>query len=303
MRLFNLASLIVALLISTQLFSQQAVVLNLKKGDTYHLNQKSVSKVNQIINGMPQDTETVVVQHTEFLVTGMNGKNYLIDMKPVKMSTTQKSPMGNMVMDSDGDVTDPMNVMMKNMVDKVINIELTPQGEIVDFKSNGYMSGMMEGVELPEQVREQLESQMADSFSDESLRDSYKYYFSIYPTTKVKVGDTWKSDYTVDVILPVETKMANTLSSIDAKEIVITSTAELSTNGEKTTSLMGMDAKADLNGTMTTTYKLDGKTGWITSMDQQQNIKGDMTLLKSEQMPEEMKIKMTVDNTAVIGTK
>jgi hypothetical protein len=303
MRLVNTFAIIAVLLFSTQVFAQQAVVLNLKKGETYHLNQKSVSKVAQVISGMPQDSETITVQDTEFLVTGMSGKNYLIDMKPVRMSTTQKSAMGEMVMDSDGDVTDPMNKMMSNMVNKIIKIELTPYGEIVKFESNDYMSSMLDGVELPGQALEQIKAQMADTFSDEALSESYKYYFSIYPTSKVKVGDTWKSDYEMNAMLPIQTKMSNTFKSSDNNQITIQSNAELSTGGEKTTVLMGMDAKADLDGTMNTTYVLDGKTGWITAMDQKQNISGTMTLLKSAQIPEDMKIPMTIENTAVIGTE
>lgn len=303
MQLFKNVVVAATLLFTSTLFAQQAISLNLKKGETYVLHQKSVSKVAQVVNEVPQKSESIIEQVTEFLVTGMNGENYLIDLKPVKVSNTQSSAMGKMTMDSEGDETDPMNMIMKNLVNKVIKMELTPQGEIVNFNSNEYLMHMMDGVDLPEQVASQLKAQMADTYNDEALMESYKYYFGIYPKEKVKVGETWKSDYIVDVILPIETKTVNTLKSVDSNNMTIYSTADLTTNGEQTTTMMGVDAKANLEGSMTTTYVLDSKTGWISFMDQEQNIGGDITILKSDIIPEDMKMTMNIENTSTIGSK
>jgi hypothetical protein len=190
MRLFK--SLLVAVLFISANFlaAQESISLNLKKGTTYQLNQTSISNMDQVINGMPITSKTTIVAETNFLVTGMNGKNYLLEVTPVKMSTTQSTDMGEMSMDSDGDTTDPMNAIMKNLVNTSMTMELSPQGDIINFNADGYLDGLTEGVDMPGVALEQLKTQMSEQYNDEALQDSFKYFFSIYPTAKVAVGDT-----------------------------------------------------------------------------------------------------------------
>lgn len=301
MRFLQSTLLAVLFLAANVLTAQENISLNLKKGETYTLNQTSISTMDQVVSGMPIKSKTTVIVETNFTVTGMNGENYLIEIVPTKMSTKQVTDMGEMSMDSEGDDSDPMNVIMKNLVNRPMTMELSPKGEISNFNSAGYLDDIMKGIDMPDMAKIQLGAQMAEQYNDQALMDSYKYYFSLYPNTKVAVGDTWKSEYTADVMVPINTQLTNELTSIDADNYTINSTAQLSTNGSQESKVMGMSAVADLKGSMKTTYVLNKKTGWITTMQQEQNIDGEMTILKSAQMPEEMKMTMKVNNATSIS--
>ena len=298
-------SAVLALLFLTvnMLAAQESISLNLKNGETYTLNQTTISNTDQVVDGMPIKTKTTVVAVTEFKVTGMNGKNYLMTITPTKMSTTQESDMGSMSMDSDGDTSDPMNMIMKNLVNKSLTMELTPYGDITNFSSDGYLDGIIDGIDMPAMAKIQLGAQMQEQYSDDALKDSYKFYFNFYPESKVVIGDTWKSELSVNVVVPMTAVTDNELKDITASDYMIYSTATLSTNGDQDSNMMGMQAKANLNGTLTTNYVIDKKTGWIASMEQTQNIEGDMTIAKSAQIPQEMKITMKVDAVNTVSSK
>ena len=296
MKKFTVLTILLTLLVNLDVTAQYDLSLDLEVGKTYTLTQESTSTTSQMINGMPQDTEIAMSIITNYTVTGMNGENFLIDVVPTKMSTSQSSAMGMMKMDSEGDASNPMNKLMKNLVNKTMKMELSPKGDVIMFNSNNYVAGMMEGINLPEMAKAQLEAQMATEYDDASLKDSYLGYFNIYPGESVDKGATWTTDFTADVVMPISTEATNTLSEIDDNSFTITSMANMSTGGEKDTQLMGMAAKGNLNGTAQTTYVLDRKTGWIISMKGEQDLDGDITLPASDQMPQEMKIKMKVKN-------
>lgn len=300
MKLLKSTVLILFFIAANVLSAQESISLNLKQGETYTLNQTTVTDTDQVVNGMPVTTKTTVVAATDFTVTGMNGKNYLISITPTKMSTTQESAMGSMTMDSEGDESDPMNIIMKNLVNKSLSMELSPNGAISNFSSDGYLDGIMDGIDMPAMAKIQLGAQMQEQYNDEALMDSYKYYFSLYPTTKVAVGDTWTSDFTANLIVPMETSLTNELKSKDNTSYTISSVAQLSTNGDQDSNIMGMDAKANLSGSMTATYVLNKETGWISSMKQDYDLDGGMTVLKSAQIPEDMKMTMKIKSSSTV---
>ncbi len=280
--------------------AQYEIKLNLEVGQTYPLNQEVKSVVNQMVNGMPQDVETLVSMKTDYKVTGMNGKNYLIDITPTVMKTTTNMGGMNQVMDSDGPASNPMNAIMKNLTGKTMKMEITPYGDLVSFDSNGYIAGLMDGVDLPAMTKAQLKGQLASEYDDASLKDSYLGLLNIYPKNKVKKGESWTSDYTADVVVPFETKSTSTLTEVSEDSFILNIKADLNTNGDKAGETMGMKTVSNFTGSMNTTYTLDRKTGWISSMEMIQDLDGKMVMPVSEMMPQETTIKMKVKNISTV---
>jgi hypothetical protein len=288
------------LFIGFTLRAQHNIILNLKVGNTYTHNQSLTSITNQLISGMPQDTEMLVNTTTNFTVTGMKGENFLIDVVPLKMSTTQKSPMGNVEMNSEGEQSNPMNRIMKNLTGKTIKMELSPYGEIITFNSGDYLDSMTDGIELPESALEQIKSEMKEEYNDAALKDSYIGLFNFYRKNKVEIGDSWTQDVVMDVIMPIEAKSNFTLSEVTDNEFTIMGKTDLNTDGEKDTKLMGMDVKSNFKGQANSTIVLDRNTGWIKNMTMVQNLDGTMVIAASDKMPQEMTIKMKVENLSEI---
>ncbi|MGB5982257.1 MAG: DUF6263 family protein [Nonlabens sp.] len=286
--------------LSVNVFAQNDIKLNLEVGSTYTLSQETKSIVNQMINGMPQDVEMTINAVTDYKVTGMNGKNFLIDIEPKSMKTTQNAGGMNLVMDSEGDLSDPMNKIMSNLVGKVMKMEVTPYGEITMFNANDFVKGMMDGVDMPAMALSQLEGQLASEYDDASLKDTYLGLLNIYPNKKVAIGDSWTTDLSADVVMPMTSTATNTLMEIKDGMYVIESKADISSDESEKTEMMGMQATSDIEGTSNTTYSIDRKTGWIKKMSMTQDLDGTVTLPASEQMPQEMKIKMKIKNTTTI---
>ena len=292
--------LIAFITFAAHLSAQNEIKLNLEVGKTYTIHQETKNVTNQTMNGMAQDVTMTVTAKTDYMVTGMNGKNYLIDITPVTSKTEQMSGGMTMTMDSEGDLSDPMNQIMNNLTGNVMKMEITPHGEVIEFNSNGYIKNMMKGVEMPATAISQLEAQLAGEYDDAALKESYLQLLSIYPKKKKKKGELWTTEFTVDVVMPVSSTATNTLMDVTSESYVIKSEADISTDPSKSTEMMGMEAKSDLKGKSIATYTLDKKTGWISKATMTQDMDGTLTIAASAQMPQEMKVKMKVQSTTEI---
>ncbi|MGB3591966.1 MAG: DUF6263 family protein [Nonlabens sp.] len=288
--------------IGTIAIAQETIRLNLEVGKTYTLDLVNTSEIKQVVAGMPQDVTTTMTSSTDYVVTGMKGKDYMIDIVPTASKTEQKTSMGSIVTDSNGPDSNPMNRIMKNLTNRSMKVVMTPQGKVVSFDFNGYTDKLMDGVEMEDMQKLQIEGMMKEQINAEKMQKSYSEAFTSYPTGKVAVGDEWKTTYSSDIVIPMETKLTNTLKESTPSSFIIESMGTLSTNGETETQLMGMAAKADIQGDVKSMITIDKKTGWISKATTTTTSKGYMKMAAGGPGTPEMKIDMDATSVAEYAT-
>ena len=280
--------------------AQHDIVYHLEKGGVYPQNQVVTSEQAQVINGMPQDMTMVISTQSDFLVTDIKDGIYYIDIQVKKMSNETETSMGSDVMSSDGPASNPMNVMFKNMIEDPIKITMDRYGKILSFDNSAQLEGLTEGMEMPEMQLLQIEAAMKKEIDAEKQITSYEQLTSILPKKAVKEGDTWTQNTTINSIASFETSTTYTLESVTADSYIITAAADIKTPQGSTTDFSGVQAAYNLEGPSSATYIINRNTGWITKATIEQELEGDITVAKSEMMPEEMKMTLKTKTLTVI---
>jgi hypothetical protein len=292
--------LFIAICSSVIVTGQNVINYNLEKGGVYPQNQLMTSVQNQVINGMPQDITTKVITESDFIVTDIIDGIYYIDVKINKMSNTTKTAMGSQEMDSEGGQANPMNKLFSNMIEFPIKITMNKQGEILSLDNSAQLENMTKDIDMPEMQLGQIEGAMKAEMSTEKQMSSYNLLTQILPKNAVSVGDTWNNTVTINSVIELETATTYKLESATEELYTISATATIKSPEGSKMETMGLKANVDLSGPLTATYTLDRKTGWIQKANVEQQLDGNMTIEKSEMMPQEMKIDMKTKTTTVI---
>lgn len=280
--------------------AQYDIVYNLEKGGVYPQNQVVTSEQDQVINGMPQEMTTIITTTSDYLVTDIKNGIYHIDVVVKSMSNETKSSMGSEVMSSDGPASNPMNVMFKNMIKDPIKITMDKYGKILSFDNSAQLEGLTEGMEMPELQLLQIEAAMKGEIDAAKQTTSYEQLTAILPKKPVKEGESWTQKTTINSIATFDTTSTYTLKSVTDDAYIITATANIKTPEGSTTDFSGFKAAYNLAGPSTATYTINRATGWIINATMEQNLDGDITVEKSEMMPQEMKMTMKTKTITII---
>lgn len=290
----------IAALCSIVASAQYDIFYNLEKGKKYPQNQVVLSEQDQVVNGMPQEMSTTINSQTDYLVTDIKDGIYYIDIIQKMISNDTQTAMGKQTMSSDGPQSDPMNQLFKNMIAHPIKITMSNKGEILSFDNSAQLKGLTANMEMPEMQLLQIESAMIKEISADKQTASFEMITGIFPDKKVNVGDTWQKTVTISSISTFEATNTFKLESVTDDSYTVSCSSLVSTPDDGVTEIMGMKATYDLEGPMSGTYTIDRNTGWILKANLEQQLDGDITIAKSESMPQEMNMTMKTKTTTVI---
>ena len=245
---------------------------------TYELTQN----VDNTVSVMGMDQQTAMEQTTTYAynVKQVNTDGSVdLTMAIQSMRMEQATPMMSMVFDSEKpEDNNPADMVagMKNMIGKKFDIKLSKTGEVLDVTAEeGMFKGMFDGVPNGEMMEQQMEAQ----FGAETVAGSLRQLTGFYPSTPVKVGDTWTKTSDAQSVMPVKAETTYTLKERKNGIAVIDFTRKLTSDpNAEPMEMMGMEMKYDMNGTESGTYNVDEKTGWATQVETKQDMGGKMNM-------------------------
>jgi hypothetical protein len=293
--------LAVAFLSTAMLSAQKGIELNLEVGKTYTLASETTTQVKQVMGGMPQEQTTISTEETDFVITGKKEGNYLIDIIPTKVRNETKSMGQSTIQDSEGDTTDPMNMIMKNLTNRTMKAVVSTTGELVEFNANGYTDAMMEGVEMDDMMKLQMEGAMKAELTDQKLKQSYLKAFQALTNSKKKKGATWSTTNDMEMMMVnMDVDNQYTIKDMTEGRIMVTSDGTISTGGEQEAMIQGMTIKMTMDGDAKGEITIDEKTGWLINSVTDGNLKGKMVFPAGLMGPDPMPVDMEVTTTAIV---
>jgi len=285
--------LVVVLYANLSMLAAQEVVLsfNPAKGATYTYNYEIKQIIDQQVMGMDLQTLQNISMVYTMTVLNKNKENVRVGFEYKDISYELVNPALVIRYDSSNPTENPTQTeeMLAKIYDcligrsfeAVITLDgtvesLTGMDEIIDdiLLSMNLGEGQTGGVE--EMLRKQM--------SDEALKKEFEQSLKIYPQGKVKTGDRWTLDHTVEVA-DIKLYSANQyeLSRIDKKEVVLSVESVIDSPGEN-----------GLKGKQTGVSYLDRKTGMPKKATLYQDVKGEVTLYD---MTIPMKVLSNIDIT------
>lgn len=278
--------------------------LKLEKGKEYKQITNSKATIIQEVNGQKMNMVMTIKGTMTFLVKDITENGYNMDAKFEELSMSMQMPQGLMEFSSEkNDANDIFSTILGAMKDKAFGITMSKTGKITDVKNVEalWSTAINTFDQLPEMQKEQIKAQIMKAYGGEALKGNIEMVTAIYPDSPVNRGDKWtintklESGMSANMTTDYEfAELTSEYALIKGKSTIVTADKDAYIESN------GMPMKYDLTGSMDSEIKVDKNTGWIIEATINQKIEGDTYIKENPQLPNGMKIPMTMINDVVI---
>lgn len=278
--------------------------LKLEKGKEYKQITNSKATIIQEVNGQKMNMVMTIKGTMTFLVKDITENGYNMDAKFEELSMSMQMPQGLMEFSSEkNDANDIFSTILGAMKDKAFGITMSKTGKITDVKNVEalWSTAINTFDQLPEMQKEQIKAQIMKAYGGEALKGNIEMVTAIYPDSPVNRGDKWtintklESGMSANMTTDYEfAELTSEYALIKGKSTIVTADKDAYIESN------GMPMKYDLTGSMDSEIKVDKNTGWIIEATINQKIEGDTYIKENPQLPNGMKIPMTMINDMVI---
>lgn len=278
--------------------------LKLEKGKEYKQITNSKTTIIQEVNGQKMNMVMTIKGTMTFLVKDITENGYNMDAKFEELSMSMQMPQGLMEFSSEkNDANDIFSTILGAMKDKAFGITMSKTGKITDVKNVEalWSTAINTFDQLPEMQKEQIKAQIMKAYGGEALKGNIEMVTAIYPDSPANRGDKWtintklESGMSANMTTDYEfAELTSEYALIKGKSTIVTADKDAYIESN------GMPMKYDLTGSMDSEIKVDKNTGWIIEATINQKIEGDTYIKENPQLPNGMKIPMTMINDVVI---
>jgi len=281
--------------------------LNLKVGDSYTQRVATTQKISQTIMGKTQSNDQNMVMTYTFKIKDKTDKGVAIaDATYDQMTISLNGGPVSMTYDS----TDPkakVPAMLKpysKMIGKTFTVKIAPDGTIPEVTGmEKLFNNALDELKLEGKAREQAKQLLEQQFGADNVRSLFEQTLAIYPDKPVKTGDSWSRKIDASQVFPMVINNTWTLDSYNDKQVVLKLTSTLlPTDAAKSLTMQGMQMAFDFKGKQDGSITLDRTSGWIQKENLDQSLDGTMAIKGPPQMPQDMKVPVTMKSTVEIDT-
>lgn len=298
-------TLILTVFVLTSFQTQNSdLSLKLEKGKEYKQITNSKATIIQEVNGQKMNMVMTIKGTMTFLVKDITENGYNMDAKFEELSMSMQMPQGLMEFSSEkNDANDIFSTILGAMKDKAFGITMSKTGKITDVKNVEalWSTAINTFDQLPEMQKEQIKAQIMKAYGGEALKGNIEMVTAIYPDSPANRGDKWtintklESGMSANMTTDYEfAELTSEYALIKGKSTIVTADKDAYIESN------GMPMKYDLTGSMDSEIKVDKNTGWIIEATINQKIEGDTYIKENPQLPNGMKIPMTMINDMVI---
>ena len=298
-------TLIIASIILTSCQSQSTdLSLRLEKGKEYKQITNSKATIIQEVNRQKMNMVMTIAGTMTFFVKDISANGYSMDTKFETLNMSKKMPKGKMNFRSEkNDPNDIFSAILGAMKGKTFEVVMSKTGKITEVKNVEALWGIAinQFEQLPEMQKEQIKAQIMKAYGAEALKGNIEMVTAIYPDKPVNKGDKWTINTKLESGMSAKMTTDYEFTDLTSDYALIKGNSNIETaDKDAYIESNGMPMKYDLTGSMISEIKVDKNTGWIIEAKINQEIKGDVYIKENPQVPNGMKIPMTMINEMVI---
>lgn len=282
--------------------------LHLEPGKTYQQLYHGTAEISQQINGQEIAMTTVIDGKTDFLVKGVSGEDYQMEVSYGMLSLAVQTGQGSVSFSSEKvDSTDIFSTIFKSIVGKPFQVTMNKKGKVLSARGldNLWQSVLDSRTDLDTAQKAQLMDQLMKSFGEKAFIGNMELATAFFPDHSVGKNDKWEVRTKLESLMSAESVAQYQLTSIEGETVSIKGESKLETEDKEAYSpVNGMPIKYNLRGDGQSEIKIDKKSGWVIESKIEQSIKGVAQIKENPRVPEGMIIPMSVRTSATItGTK
>jgi len=298
-------TLILASVIYTAGQSQSTdLTLRLEKGKEYKQISNAKSTIIQEVNGQKMNMVMTIDGTMTFLVRNITKNSYFMDAKFEKLSMTMELPQASMEFSSEkSDAGDVFSSILGAMKDKTFEVIMSRTGKVVEVNhvESLWSTAIDKFEQLPVAQKEQIKAQIMKAYGADALKGNIEMVTAIYPDKPVKKGEKWTVNTKLESGMSANMSTDYEFADLTSEYALIKGNSTIKTaDKDAYIESNGMPMKYDLTGSMISEIKVDKKAGWIVEAKINQEFKGDAYIKENPQIPNGMKIPLSVKNDMTI---
>lgn len=298
-------SLILGFLIFTNLNAQKKdLSLDLQVGNTYKQSSAVSLTMGQQMGGQLMNIKMTISGSNDFTVKDLKDGAYTMETKYTALKMKMEMPQGTMEYSSDGTGEDLISKMLNGMVSKPFTVVLSKKGKVLAINDYDKLWDVAFASipEISEENKAQIQEEIKQSYGADALKGNIEAATAIYSETPVEKGDSWDITTSLDSTISLNQNSTYTYVDTTPDYTLISGKATLTSSKESVKSAAG-EMEYALDGTNTSTIKVDNASGWIIEAVIDQNIKGSISIEGNPAMPDGMTIPMEVTSTSTVTNK
>jgi hypothetical protein len=273
-------------------FSQEVTLrYNLQENQKYKLNVVSHQVIEQDLGGIIQTITNLMESNLAITVTSVGEDSISMDVMYKNLHLEVEGPMGeSMIMSSEGSKSDPINQMMKKLIDQPIQVIINPRGEVMSVEGvNEIMDNLLVSLEdLDRDQQESLRASLDHQFGKESFKSSFLSGLVIYPERALSVGERWSCERDGFSSVPLSTETTWVLNRVRRQRAHLDGLAILQSYDEENGNEVVMEGTQEIQAVV------DMTTGWMTESTQKSEIYGSMILPPNEYFDESVEVPLHI---------
>ncbi len=292
------------LILSSGYAKKIQLTLKLEQGKEYRQVSDSKVNVNQEINGQKMNIVIQVKASMTYLVKAVNDHDYDLEVKYDSLSMIMQLPQATMMFSSEkNSEQDMVSQILEALKNQPFGLKLSDTGKVMEVKN---IESLFESIfsKFPQTADSQvtpMKDQIKSLYGEDSFKGNIQMVTAIFPEGPVAIGDTWTVDTKVESGMSANVSTTYTLKDSQKDYVLIDGDSKFeSANKDAYSETNGMPIRYDLAGTIKSGLKIDSRTGWIIEAKLNQDIQGNTYIKESDQMPNGMKIPMTMNSETVV---
>lgn len=304
-RILNLA-LAIALLASCHV-QKEKLELNLVKGAVYTQHTVSNATIVQTINGQQMNLTMTVGGTMSFKVTNCKNSDYDMEVRFENLAMKMTLPNAVMEFSSEkNDAGDVLSAMLSRMKNKPFYVRMARSGKVREVKNvDSLFFGLFEGMpQLSDAQKQQLKDQLTQAYGEKAIKGNLEMVSAIFSDSPVSQGDKWTIHTQLESGMSGDVETVYQLKEItDGYELITGDSKVKTANKDAYIQSNGMPMRYNLAGTMTSTIRVNRKTGWIVDAKINQKIQGTAEIKENPKLPQGMIIPMALESELNITDK
>lgn len=303
-------TILVVFALVTSVFAQKhKMELNLKQGAVYIQNVDSKFYMTQKTNGKTQTTDMTTSGKIRYKVIGIKDSIYDLEAQYEILSMNTRSNIGNSfysLSSENKDKKDLFSSALNEITKKPFNLKMSKRGKVVEIQNfDLFFSNVIDDIflEQPEN-KQRMMALVNQSFGDKTLIKNFEQNYAILPELPVSIGDKWTATNNYDTGMSAKADVTYELTGSVGNCYVIEGISKIVTKDkEEYKELNGMKAKSDVSGLITSTTKVNKKTGWIKEQVMNSDLTSVFQIKETSQFPEGLTIEMKMNMEMKISDK
>ncbi len=261
------------------MLAQHQLQYNFSVGDQFKMSQNAEQDMIMEVEGSKHTTHNSISGTYDFEVIEATENGYVITSSFTSLIFKSESDLIGTVMDVDTnrdvDKDDMEAQIFQALLNTPFEIHMLKTGEITSLKNTeAIIENMITKIGVEDDfTKDLMRKSLGKEFGGESLAESMEQLLYLYSPSPVKVGDTWKNDYSGELT-------ANntwTLENYNDATFTITATAPVVfANGSDA------DVAMDLTGNQQTNATIETTTGFPKEVSVNQSVEGTAIMMGTE---------------------